>query len=308
MPFLKIPNDSPSIRKPLPSKPDKFIYVLASYITKEKKMADLSKRCPTGIPGLDEMIQGGFPRQRSVLLAGASGSGKTTFAMQFLYKGITDYNEPGILICLEQDPKELKEDMLDYGFDLQKAEYEGKLIIIDSSLAREGITKLGSLIPMGTGTFEGQKEGSRSILPEELNIERILEIAGQKAKEIGAKRAVFDSLPALDFLIDEPTDTKIKHMLRELLISINYRLKALGLTTLLVTETTEEGKESMHAAESYVVDGTIFLTVNEALDDRTVKIKKMRKTRHSLKPRLFEFTDKGIQIKTQTDTGAKKLF
>ncbi len=268
-------------------------------------MTDLSKRCPTGIAGLDELIKGGFPRNRSILLSGPSGSGKTTFAVQFLYKGITDYNEPGVLICLEQDPKELKEDMLDYGFDLQKAEYEGKLVIIDASLARMGMTRLGSLISVGT--FKGQQEGSRSILPEEFNIERILEIATKKAVEIGAKRAVFDSLPALDFLIDEQSDIKIRHTLRELLISINYRLKATGLTTLLITETLEEEKDLIHAVESYVVDGTLFLTVNEALDDRMVKIKKMRKTRHSLKPHAFEFTDAGIQIKTQT-TGAKSIF
>ena len=87
---------------------------------------------------MDELLEGGFPRQRSILLSGSSGSGKTTFAVQFLYKGITDYNEPGILICLEQNPKELKQDMLDYGFDLAQAEHDGKLIIIDASLSRIG--------------------------------------------------------------------------------------------------------------------------------------------------------------------------
>jgi KaiC/GvpD/RAD55 family RecA-like ATPase len=270
-------------------------------------MTDLIKRCPTGIPGLDELIQGGFPRQRSILLSGASGSGKTTLAVQFLIRGITDYNEPGILICLEQDPKELKADMLDYGFDLQKAEYEGKLVILDASLSRVGMTKMDGFIAQGA--FKERPDGSMSILPDEFNIEKILELVSEKAKAIGAKRAVFDSLPALDFLIDEQNETKIKHKLRELLITINYRLKCAGLTSLLVTETIEEEKNSMHAVESYVVDGTIALTINEALDDRTIKIRKMRQTRHSLKPRMFEFTDKGIQIKTPpVDTGIKNYF
>jgi KaiC/GvpD/RAD55 family RecA-like ATPase len=270
-------------------------------------MTDLSKRCPSGIPGLDELIQGGFPRRRSILLSGASGSGKTTFAVQYLYKGITDYNEPGILICLEQDPKELKADMLDYGFDLQKAEYEGKLIIIDASLSRVGMTKLDGLI--AAGTYKDQPEGSMSILPDEFNIEKILGLVAEKTKKIGAKRAVFDSLPALDFLIDEESEAKIKHKLRELLITINYRLKSAGLTSLLITETLEDEKTSVHAVESYVVDGTLSLTINEALDDRTIKIKKMRQTRHSLKPRMFEFSEKGIQIKSSpADTGIKNYF
>jgi|WetSurMetagenome_2_1015567.scaffolds.fasta_scaffold41553_2 KaiC/GvpD/RAD55 family RecA-like ATPase len=270
-------------------------------------MTDLSKRCPTGIPGLDDIIQGGFPRQRTILLSGASGSGKTTFAVQYLIKGITEYNEPGILICLEQDPKELKADMLDYGFDLQKAEYEGKLIILDASLSRVGMTKLDGLI--AAGSFKDQPEGSMSILPDEFNIEKILTLVDEKAKKIGAKRAVFDSLPALDFLVDEANETKIKHKLRELLITINYRLKAAGLTSLLLTETLEDEKTSVHAVESYVVDGTVALTINEALDDRSIKIRKMRHTKHSLKPKVFEFTDKGIHIKSSGgDLSSKRLF
>jgi KaiC/GvpD/RAD55 family RecA-like ATPase len=281
--------------------------IYKQHLKEDPKMTDQCKRCPSGIPGLDEMIQGGFPRQRSILLSGASGSGKTTLAVQYLYRGITDYNEPGIFICLEQDPKELKSDMLDYGFDLQKAEYEGKLIIIDASLSRVGMTKMDGLI--AAGTFKEQPEGSMSILPDEFNIEKILALVEEKAKKIGATRAVFDSLPALDFLIDEESEAKIKHRLRELLITINYRLKSAGLTSLLVTETIEEERTTVHAVESYVADGTIAMTINEALDDRTIKIKKMRHTRHSLKPRMFEFTEKGIQIKSPpADSGIKTYF
>jgi len=269
-------------------------------------MVDLNKRCPTGIPGLDELLEGGFPRQRSILLSGTCGSGKTTFAVQFLYNGIMQYNEPGILIALEQDPRELKTDMLNYGFDLQKAENEGKMILIDASLARVGITKID--LAIGSETFLGQPEGSMSLLPDEFNMDRILEIVVSKAKRIGAKRAVFDSLPALDFLIADQTEVKMKHTMRQLLLAVNYRLKSAGLTTLIITEPHEEGSMSAHGVESYVVDGTISMTVNEALDDRTLKIKKMRNTKHSLKPKLFEFTERGIQIKPAADTGAKKLF
>lgn len=56
---------------------------------------DLNIRCSTAIPGLDEFIEGGFPRRRSILLSGTCGSGKTTMALQFPYNGIVKYNEPG---------------------------------------------------------------------------------------------------------------------------------------------------------------------------------------------------------------------
>jgi KaiC/GvpD/RAD55 family RecA-like ATPase len=52
----------------------------------------VTKLLPTGIPGLDELLNGGIPESRVVLVIGGPGSGKTTLASQFLYKGISDYN------------------------------------------------------------------------------------------------------------------------------------------------------------------------------------------------------------------------
>ena len=220
---------------------------------------DLDKRCPTGVPGLDELLEGGFPRHRSILLSGSSGSGKTTFAVQFLYKGITDYNEPGILICLEQDPKELKEDMLDYGFDLARAEREGKLIIIDASLSRVG-TQVRIFDPYIPGDPKDLPEGSLSLLPDEFNIDRILDIVTHDSKSVGARRVALDSLPALEFLLGNRSDAEMKSAVRSLLVSINSRLKNAGLTTLLITEIPEEAGpriSSAHGVESYVADGAI---------------------------------------------------
>jgi KaiC/GvpD/RAD55 family RecA-like ATPase len=264
-------------------------------------MVNLNERCPTGIPGLDELIDGGFPRCKSILVSGTAGSGKTTFAVQFLYNGIVHYNEPRILISLEQDPKELKHDMRAYGFDLDRLENEGKLIIIDSSLSRVSGSKTEGIIT--PNVFGDPLEGSTSLLPDEFNIDRILNLVIEKAQKIGAKRAVFDSLPALDFLIPNVSEIQMKHQIRQLLIEINYRLKSNGLTTLLITESSEENNSSAHGVESYVADGTIVLTVNEALDNRMIKIRKMRGTRHSLKPSAFEFSNTGMIVK-----GDKKLF
>jgi KaiC/GvpD/RAD55 family RecA-like ATPase len=257
-------------------------------------MVDPNKKCPVGIPGLDELLDGGFPRNRTILLSGSCGTGKTTFAVQFLYKGIVQYNEPGILISLEQDPRELKQDMLSFGFDLHKLENEGKLVIIDASLSRMGFkTARTSLVPPSIG----QPAGSMSLLPDEFNMERILEIVVSKAKRIEAKRVVLDSLPALDFLIKE-SGADIHHVTRQVILTTNYRLKMEGLTTLVITEIPEsDGAISAHGVESYVADGAVVLSVNEALDTRTLRVRKMRQTRHSLKPRTFELTKEGVVVK-----------
>jgi len=258
-------------------------------------MVDLNKKCPTGIPGLDDLLGGGFPRNRSILVSGPCGTGKSTLAIQFLYNGIVQYNEPGILISLEQDPRELKQDMLQYGFDLQRYEDEGKLVIIDASLSRMGFKTARK--PLTIPPSLGQPAGSMSLLPDEFNMKRILEIVISKAKRIEAKRVVLDSLPALDFLIKE-SGTEIRHITRQVILTINYRLKMEGLTTLLITEIPEAGGSiSAHGVESYVVDGAVILSVNEALDTRTLRIRKMRQTKHSLKPRTFEITKEGIVVK-----------
>jgi len=265
-------------------------------------MVDLNKKCPTGIPGLDELLEGGFPRQRSILIGGTCGSGKTTFSIQFLYNGIKQYDEPGILIALEQDPKELKEDMLNFGFDLEEAEKEGKLVIVDASLARVGITRLDATF--SPSSFISQPDGSMSLLPDEFNMERILEIVGSKAKRIGAKRAVFDSLPALDFLIADNNENKMKHTLRQLLLALNYRLKAANLTTLLITESTDEGGMSAHGIESYVTDGAITLHYTSLGTEagRSLIIRKMRGTKHSEDVHPIAFTENiGIEVKKSAD-------
>ncbi len=245
------------------------------------KMVDMELRCPTGIDGLDKLLSGGFPRDRSMLLSGTCGTGKTTLGVQFLYNGILRYNEPGILVTLEQNPVELKRDMLQYGFDLQKVENENKLVIIDVSLSRFG-SRLSSASNRAASSIP-QPVGSMSLLPDEFNMDRIMEIIISKAKRINARRVVVDSLPALDFLLSED-ESKIKNTIRQTLLSLNYRLKMEGLTTLLITEIQDDGVAmSAHGVESYVVDGVIVLHYISLGTEagRSLMIRKMRATKHS---------------------------
>lgn len=266
-------------------------------------MVDLIKRCPTGIQGFDDFLEGGFPRNRTILVSGACGTGKTTFGVQFLYNGVVEYDEPGILISLEQDPRELKQDMLMYGFDLQRLENEGKLVIIDASLSRMSFKPQKVALKAAAPSL-GQPAGSMSLLPDEFNMERILEIVVSKAKRIEARRVVIDSLPALDFLLKEREEEDIGHAIRQLIVATNYRLKMEGLTTLLLTETKEEdGMISAHGVESYVVDGVVVLGINETLDIRTIRVRKMRQTKHSLKSMTLEITPRGLAVKTRREVG-----
>jgi len=248
-------------------------------------MADLNKRCPTGIPGFDELIDGGLPRNRSILLSGTCGTGKTTFAAQFLYNGVVKYDEAGILVTLEQDAEEMRHDLLHYGLDLKKLENAGKLILIDTSLSKIGFKEVVTNIP-------GVPTKSFSLLPGEFDMEKITNLTIQAARNIGARRVVIDSLPALDVLM------KTGWEVRKVLLHMNYEFKSNGLTTILVSEVGEEDGISRHGVEEYIADGVVILRTNEALDIRTIKIRKMRLTKHTLKPHTLEFVDQGIVVRT----------
>jgi len=246
----------------------------------------MDDRVPTGINGLDELLDGGFPRGRTILLSGTCGTGKTTLAIQYLANGIEKYNEPGILITLEQNREEIAKDMLNIGIDLKKLEQQGKLIIIDTSLSRIGVRDYMTTLPT-------PNQGSISLKPGEFNIDNIIALAVNNAQKIGAKRMIIDSLPALDYLIAELKD------IRRALITMTYELKSKGLTTLIITEGEDDNTISKHGVEEYITDGVLVLKVNETLDTRTIKIRKMRTTKHTLKPQTFELTSEGVKVKSQ---------
>lgn len=242
-------------------------------------------RCPTGIEGLDELIEGGLPRGRTILVAGTCGTGKTTFCSQFLLKGATEYDEPGIMVVLEQKPEFLKRDMESVGFDLQKLEDENKLALIDASLAHYNIDVLK--------TFDqtGDREGSFSLTRmDTARLEEVIQTIIETAKNIGAKRIVIDSLPALDNLVEK------KGNARDAILYLAYMLQGAGLTSLLISEIMDDNKLSSHDIESYVADGVIVLHANEVLNTRTLQIKKMRSTAHTLSPHDIELGTDGFKV------------
>ena len=75
-------------------------------------------KAPTGISGLDEVTGGGLPRGRPTLVCGPAGSGKTLLAMEFLVRGITQFDEPGVFIAFEETRDDLVANVASLGFDL----------------------------------------------------------------------------------------------------------------------------------------------------------------------------------------------
>ncbi len=237
------------------------------------------ERTPTGIHGLDDLLGGGFIPGRSILLAGSPGTGKTTFALQFLCEG-AKAGEPGVALSLEESPDTWRADMLNFGYDIAALEMEDKLRIIDASLVRIGL----------------QSDEKFSIAPQEFDMNHLLSRLIKEAREIGAKRVIVDSLPALDILFrSEPL------VVREQILKLNYILRSAGLTSLLISEIPEGSRSySKHEVEEYIADGVItlhYLSLGSQ-SGRTLVIRKMRGTKHSEDIHPIEFvTGRGIVVK-----------
>src|SRR5213594_931285 len=95
-----------------------------------------NSRTPTGIPGLDKLLNGGLPKGRIILLTGGPGTGKTILSSQFLVNGILDYDENGVYVSLDENKQHVFEEMVDFGWDLPELEHQKRLIFLEASPIR----------------------------------------------------------------------------------------------------------------------------------------------------------------------------
>src|SRR5437868_932891 len=91
------------------------------------------QKLPTGIASFDVIAKGGLPRNRTTLISGTAGSGKTVFAVQFLATGISDANEHGVFVTFEESAADIRQNMRSFGWNLDQWEQEGKLAFVDAS-------------------------------------------------------------------------------------------------------------------------------------------------------------------------------
>lgn len=226
------------------------------------EVLELIGRAKSGIPGLDGLIEGGFPRGDTLLLAGGTGCGKTIFSTQFIYNGAVHYGEKGLYATFEEEAKTLKRNMLRFGFDFEELERKGMIRLIDLEALR------------GSGLSA--------------NIEFIL----SELKDLGGKRLVIDSLTAFLIACEE------KFEYRTIMHVFYRRLKTLGCTAIL-TCSVPTGYGSLGLGiEEFVADSVI--TMENIIEGKELKtrflIRKMRGTNHSKRYHDTIITGEGIKI------------
>jgi circadian clock protein KaiC len=230
---------------------------------------------PTGIAGLDEITGGGLPRGRPTLVCGAAGCGKTLLGMEFLVRGATQYNQPGVFVAFEETAEELTANTRSLGFNVEDLVRENKLCLDHIWVERSEIEETG-----------------------EYDLEGLFIRLGLAIDGIGAKRVVLDTLETLFSGLSNAAIVRAE--LRRL-----FRwLKEKGVTAII---TAERGGSSLtrHGLEEYVSDCVLLLDhrVAENTSTRRLRVVKYRGSVHGTNEYPFLIDEAGITVLPVTSLG-----
>ena len=233
------------------------------------------ERMPTGIDDLDEILRGGIPLGNSVLLTGASGTGKTSTCMEILFRGAAK-GEPGVLYLTSETPDQAARYYEPFQFFDETLIDGGKVVLIDMSETYKG---LGIAHPdTGLSVEDGHK---------------LMEAIVKAVDDAGAKRLAIDSITSV--LATFENESRIRTFLKELIRT----MAAKGVTTFLTSEIPPDTlRYSSMGIEDALVDGVILLSNMESRGDllRSIQVIKMRGTDHSRSVYVMDLTVYGIII------------
>lgn len=228
------------------------------------------KRVRTGISGFDELSEGGLPEGRSVLVSGPAGSGKTLFGLEFLLRGVTEYDESGVFVTFEERKSDIFNEVSCFGWDLPALEECGKVAFVDASSIAENQVEVG-----------------------DYDFGALLARIRHAVDKVGAKRVVIDSVSALFLRYKDNAIVR-----REMFKMIDMLRKA-GVTSVITAERVrDEDAHSRFGVEDFVADGVVFLynTIVGRDRERQIEIVKLRGARHQTGRHHFLIGDGGLVI------------
>ena len=233
----------------------------------------------TGILGFDEITLGGLPAGRPTLICGGAGCGKTLFGLEFIVRGATQFDEPGVFMSFEETTEELTANVVSLGFDLNDLTKKKKIVLEHVHIERSEIEETG-----------------------EYDLEALFIRLGYAIDSIGAKRIVLDTIESL--FAGLPNQLILRAELRRL-----FRwLKVKGVTAII---TGERGNETLtrQGLEEYVSDCVIMLDhrVNEQTSTRRLRIVKYRGSLHGSNEYPFLIDESGFSVLPVTSLGLEHI-
>ncbi len=244
---------------------------------KKGEMADSGGKVvqPTGIDDLDEILLGGVPAGSSVLISGASGTGKTTACFEILGRAAAN-GEPGLILLTSETPDSAMANMSPYQFFDPSLVDDGKLVIQDMG---EVYKHLGIDHP---DTGLSQEDGHK-----------LLEAIMKAVDNVGAKRVTIDSLTSVLATFD--SEGRVRSFLKDMFRTMADK----GVTLYLTSEVLPDSiRYSSTGIEDALADGVILLSNIESRGDllRSLQVIKMRGTEHSRSRYVMDLTEYGIII------------
>ncbi len=220
------------------------------------------RKLSTGIAGLDALLGGGIPEKHIVAVVGSYGTGKTILGLHFIYEGLKN-GESGIVVSFDEDEESILETAAGVGMDLRSFEDSVQVLRLEPVEVRRSLERVES---------------------EMLNM----------IKSIKAERMMIDSMSVLETLYDEAGRY-------EMLSTIRRVLKSSGITAIVTSEADKyKPTSSKYGILEYVCDGLICLKIvrKSELDEPTLglEVVKMRRIKHSRKPKPYMITDRGIVV------------
>jgi len=249
-----------------------------------------SENVPSGIAGLDDLLGGGYPRGRVILITGGPGSGKTLMSMQFLIDGLERFDERGVFVSLEESKYHLLSEMQNFGWDIEKYEKKGQIAIVDASPLRQ-ISKEGET----QSTPETQND--IRIRGPEFSIQALSTVIRSYVRVTRATRIVIDPITSLSLQFSD------NQQRRTAIIDLLDSLVSMGTTSLVTSEIgTHFGgtlTDREIPVEEYLCHGVLVLH-NSHYAGRgivsAIEIEKMRERKHDRQLHPYSITEKGITV------------
>jgi len=228
-------------------------------------------RVESGIPGFDELVDGGFHQGTVNTVTGGSGTGKTVFACQFIYHGLIK-GEKTMIVTPSESSASLKRDLMSsFGWDLGSCEKKGLLAVVDVT---DPVLRLQKSIEVDPVEFL-------------INFRKLI---SRKVSEVKPARVFIDDLMAIFTAVETP------FKMRSLADDLFGALRAEGVTSVVTIGTTFGMNEVLeYGADSCTILGRVRIGNNLV---RTIYVMKMRGSKISNSIRILDISDEGMAVST----------
>jgi KaiC/GvpD/RAD55 family RecA-like ATPase len=235
----------------------------------------MGARVPSGLTGLDKLLEGGFPPGKVVLVLGEPGTGKSILASQYLMWGLANGHENGVFIGMNESKDRYVSEMKGLGMDFEPFEKENKFGFVDATDIRR--------IP------DQARVGRIPVGGRELGLVNLVDTIQEAAEKFAPKRIAIDSISDLVFRFPEVEQR------RPVILDLVEALQSTGSTCVMTSEVTSTGTERTLQPEEYLAEGVIQLKTLQK-GGRSIQVLKMRGSKIDIKPRPYVISEKGIEV------------